>query len=139
MLKVRGAVVGDPDLAVGVFTDEDLQGQVEGGAGSGEHDGCAGFRASEDQEFSGRHGQADFLRFTAVVDESEEGDAFSGEDFLERLDCLIDGLIARHFDDASCVGRHGFAPWFQAVTGSVAVSTPASASSSAEAGWVGSI
>src|SRR5579862_6282840 len=67
LLQVGGAVPGDPDFAGGVLRDEDLEREVDGDAGGGEHEGRAGFGVAEDEEFGGRHVEADLFGFAAVV------------------------------------------------------------------------
>jgi hypothetical protein len=100
LLQVGRRVVRDPNLAVCIFMDQDLQREIERGAGGGEHDGGARLRASEDQELGGRHGHASFCCFAAVIHKSEEGNAFCSQGFGEGLHGLIDGVMAGDAGDA---------------------------------------
>src|SRR5262245_45847700 len=48
-LKILRAGVGDPHSSLSVFADEDLQRQVDGTGGRGQHHGGAGPGVAEDQ------------------------------------------------------------------------------------------
>ena len=62
-----------------VLGHQDLEGQVEGGAGGRKHERGAGGGISEDEELGVGHGEAGFGGFSTVVDHGEEGDALRFE------------------------------------------------------------
>ena len=101
--EVGRGVVGDPGGAVFGLCDEDLERQVDGAGGCGEHDGRASLRVAEEEEFGGAHGEADAGRFAAVIDEREELDAFGGEDAGEGGYGCVDGV--RAVEDGQAVVR----------------------------------
>jgi len=107
LLEEGEAVVGDPDVALGVFGDEDFEGEIDGAGGGGLHDGGAAFGIAEDEELGVGHGEAGLLGFAAVVDEGEDGDIFGLEDGFEFFDGGVDGVIAGDGDDAVGGGRCG--------------------------------
>jgi len=76
-LQVRRAVIRDPNLSRVILPDQDLERQIHGGAGSGEHEGRPRFWVAEDHEFGGRHLHAGLFCFAAVVDEREEATPFA--------------------------------------------------------------
>lgn len=74
VLEVGGGVVREPNFAIGIFGDEDLQGQIESDAGRSEHERRAAFGIPEDEQLCVGHVQASFFRFAAMVDDSKELD-----------------------------------------------------------------
>jgi len=93
-------IPGELDGAVGGFGYEDFERQIERGGGSGEHDGCTGFGASEDEEAGGWHGKTSGGGFAGVVDDAEELDAFFFEQGFEARDGFVDGVMTGESFDA---------------------------------------
>jgi hypothetical protein len=112
-LQPRWVDPGELRAAVGGLSDEDLEWEVERGGGRGEHQGCAGFGVSEDEELRRRHGEAGGERFAGVVDEAEELDAFFFEEGFEAGDGFVDGMVSGEGDDA----LHGVPPERRATAG----------------------
>src|SRR6266487_7204011 len=54
-LKIRRAIVGDPDLAVTVLPNQDLERQIDRDRGRGNHEGSSGFRIAEYQKLCRPH------------------------------------------------------------------------------------
>jgi hypothetical protein len=107
VLKVDGIVVGKPGFALWVFADEDLEREINGGGGSGEHEGSAAFWVAENKEFCVGHFEAGFFGFAAVVDDGKERDAVGLQDEFEFRDGFVDGMIAGDVGDAvGIVARH---------------------------------
>jgi hypothetical protein len=63
--------------AVSSFGDQDFEGEIQRGAGRGEHQRRAGLGIAEDQQLGAWHFQAGAGGFAAVVDDGEEFDASS--------------------------------------------------------------
>jgi len=105
-LQPGWVVPGELDSSVGSFGYKDFERKVECRGGGGEHDGRAGFGASEDEEARGRHGEACGGGFAGVVDDAEELDAFFFEQGFEAGDGFVDGVMAGEGLDA--FGHGGF-------------------------------
>lgn len=100
LLKIFGIVVGEPDLSLRVLPGEGFEWEVDGGAGSGDHDGRAAFGIAEDEELGGAHFESGFGGFAAVVDEGEDGDAFFFENGLQAGEGFRNGVGTGDVDDA---------------------------------------
>src|SRR5580704_17213682 len=96
----RRAVVGEPDFSLGIFPDQNLEREVDGDTGSDQHQGCAGLGTAEDQQLGGTHLQSYFVRFSAMVDESEQSDSLRCQNPLELFYRLVYRVIAGFVDDA---------------------------------------
>ncbi len=88
-----------PRLYPGVFPDQNLKREIDGDAGSGQHQRCAGFRTSKDQQFGGPHFDAHLFCLSAVVNQSEQGDSLRLQDPLEFFHRLVYRVITGHIDD----------------------------------------
>jgi hypothetical protein len=102
--QIFGRVEGDESFAGGVLGevlgDEDFEWEIKGGGWRGEHERGSRFGIAEDEEFGGRHFEAGLFGFAAVVNESEEGNAFGLEDGAEAFDGLVYGVIAGDGNDS---------------------------------------
>ena len=77
--------------------------------GDRQHDGSACFWVSENQQLRGTHFHSHLFRFSAVVHQGEQGNAFCLENALELLDRFVHGVIAGYIDDTSpFTERHSY-------------------------------
>src|SRR5260370_28754869 len=108
-LKVPRVIVGDPDFAVTVLTNQNLERQIDSDRRRGNHEGSSGFRIAEYQKLRRPHVHAGLFRFTTVIDQGKELDSFGLKYFLQLLNGLIDRMAASYADDSVvCVRCHCF-------------------------------
>ena len=105
-LKVRRAIVGDPDFAFAVLPNQDLQRQIDRDAGRGNHERRSGFRIAEYQELGGPHLHSGSFRLTTVIDQGKQLDSFGLEYFLQFFNRLIDRMMAGYADDSGVCIRY---------------------------------
>lgn len=84
-----------------------LEGKIDCGERSGEHDRGAAPGISEDEELGWRHDEADFRGFAAVVDAGEDGDALCAEDGFESVEGFGNSVGAEMGDEAVGGGHLG--------------------------------
>src|SRR6185312_11787317 len=73
LLEVFRAVVGDPDLPAGVLPDQCLQREINGECRGNDHQRGSALGAAKDDHLRGRHLEAGFFGFAAVVDAAKFG------------------------------------------------------------------
>ena len=93
-LKVPRAIRGDPDFAVTILPDQDLQRQVDRDARRSDHEWSAGFRIAEDQQFGWPHFDAGLFRLTAVIDQGKQLDALRLQDSFQFLNGFVHRVVA---------------------------------------------
>ena len=98
LLKIRGVIVRQPNLAVCVLPDQRLQRQIDRSRRRGLHQRRPAFGTAEDQQLRWPHRKADLRRLAAVVDQGEDHDALLLQEKLESLRRLVYGVLALQMD-----------------------------------------
>lgn len=105
VLQIVRIVEAQPDFAVGILRGESLEGKIDSGQRSGEHNRCAALRVAKDEQLRGGHGEADFRCFAAMVDAGEDGDVLRVKDGFKAIKRFGNGVGAGVGDDAVGCGH----------------------------------
>jgi hypothetical protein len=101
--NVVRAVVRNPNFLLAIFPNKNLQRQVDGNAGSSQHQRCARLGTAKNQQLSRTHAHSQLFCFSAVVDQCKQSDSLRLQNILELFHCLLDRVIARPVDDSIAV------------------------------------
>jgi hypothetical protein len=81
LLQIGGTIVGDQDLSVCIFPDQNLERQIDGNAGRRQHHGSAALWVPENQQLGRAHFHFHLSCLAAVIDQREKRDAFGLQRF----------------------------------------------------------
>src|ERR1700730_5791757 len=97
-LQVGSTIMSDPNFALSVFPNQNLERKIDGTARRRQHHGSARLWISEDEKFRRTHFQSCFSRFSAVVDQREQGNSLCLKNPSELLDRFLHRVAAKYVD-----------------------------------------
>ena len=109
-----GIVDAEPDFACGILPRQRLERKIDGSERRGEHDRRAALGIAEDEQMRGRHREADFGGFAAVVDTCKNGDVLRMKNSFKAVESLRDRVRTGMRDKAVSCGHH-WTPWAECI------------------------